>query len=164
MRTRFVKTVIVIVMVIVAVVQLLPLAAGAVSFPFWPSNATPLLSCGISGRTPCTSLCQLIETSQNFIYFGLTFLLFAIAPVLIAWGGIQILIAGPSPSRLESGKKILTGTIIAVVIGLGAFLIVNTFLFFIGARINPEGKGGVAFPNIDCSAPPQSGVPPTGAP
>ncbi len=77
---------------------LAPLAAGAVSFPFWPSQATPLLSCGITGRTPCTNLCQLISTFQNFVYFGLTFLLFAIAPVLIAWGGIQILIAGGSPS------------------------------------------------------------------
>lgn len=83
---------------------------------------------------PCTSLEQLEQTFVNFIYFGISLVLFIFAPVLFAWGGIMILISGGSTEKLASGKKILTGTLWGVVITLLAYLIVYEFVRVLGAQ------------------------------
>ncbi|RJQ28634.1 hypothetical protein C4571_03120 [Candidatus Parcubacteria bacterium] len=121
--------------------------AHEVRVPYWG----PLLSCGTVidekgvATNPCTSLCDLVHTAQHFIYFGITLALVALAPPFFAWGGIMILTSGGSEERLGSGKKILTGTVIGIVIVLAAFLIVNTFISLIGVR------GVIGWGNINCS-------------
>jgi len=44
----------------------------------------------------------------------------------------MILVAGGDPGKLGEGKKILTGTLVGILIVLGAFLIVSTFIKFLG--------------------------------
>ncbi len=135
-------------------------ATGAASaipgIPYWG----PLVSCtgdyantgSPSGAVTakCTSLCDIFKTIQNVIYFAMTVALFAIAPVFIVVGGIMMLMAGGSPERFKKGGKIVSGTFIGLAIVLGAFLIVNTFLYILG---NPKGSG-VSWPNITCSVQP----------
>ena len=144
---------------------LLLLALTAVLFPFmagfahgagFPNWGSPLLSCvGSASSTPpstggtppkvCTSVCDILQTLQNLAYFGMTLVTFVIGPVLLLWGGIMILISQGSTERLGTGKKILTGTVWAIVIALGAFVIVNTFLWAFG---NPTA---VSWPTIQCT-------------
>lgn len=127
---------------------LLPISAGATNspgFPYWG----PLVSCtGLS----CVSLCDLILTAQNVIYFGITLVVLVISPIFLLWGGITMIISGGSEERWRSGKKILVGAIVGLFLTLGAFVIVNTVLFVVGAKISGNGSGGVAWPNIDCKA------------
>ena len=76
----------------------------------------------------------------------MTLVTFVIGPVLLLWGGVMLLISGGSTELLGTAHKILTGTVWAIVIALGAFVIVNTFLWAIG---NPA-NGGVSWPTIEC--------------
>jgi hypothetical protein len=138
---------------------LLPLVASAHAPQLWgmpPGYWGPILSCSGSGQgglPKCTSLCDLLHTFQNVIYFGISLAFFAIAPVLLIWGGVLILIAGANPGLLEQGKKILTGTLIGILIVLCAFLIVNTFLWFLAKSGGGQGTvpTGVGWPNIQCN-------------
>lgn len=106
---------------LLAIGFVLPLVASAqVSLPYFGGNP-PFVSC--SGTT-CTT-CDLFETGQRVIYFGMTMILFVIAPILITAGGIMMVIAGGSEERFSSGKKMATGAVVGILIGLCAFLIVN---------------------------------------
>ena len=89
-------------------------------------------------------------TIQSIINVALTVLLFVIAPILFAVSGGMILFSGASPSLLQLGRKAFYGTVIGVAIALAAYVIVATFLVLIGANISPTGKGGVAWPTINC--------------
>lgn len=88
--------------------------------------------------------CELLHTVQHFIYFGITLVVYAFAPVLLAVGGLFILLGGGSPEWYGKGKSIVTGTIYGLAITLGAFIIVNTFITLIG----PEG---VNWTSVSCS-------------
>jgi hypothetical protein len=114
---------------------LLPIVTfAASSFPYWG----PLVSCtgyATAGKPACTSICNLLETIQNVIFFFMTLAVLVVAPVLLAWGGIMIMIAGGSPERMSQGRKIISGVVIGIVLALGAFLIVNTVMK-IGVIIN----------------------------
>jgi len=116
------------------------IAMGDASFPFWG----PLVPC----QGSCTSLCQLFVLAQNLINFGLTVLLIVIGPIAVVFGGIMILVSAGNPDRISTGKRILTGAIIGIAIGLASFVIVNTFLGLIGATV---GSGGVGWGVIQCS-------------
>ena len=136
---------------------IIPIAASAHQINLWgvPPGywGGPLLSCNTqkdaSGKftNPCTSLCDLMHTFQHVIYLGISLAFFAIARVLLIWGGVLILISGPSPTVHEKGKKILTGTVIGILIVLGAFLIVNTFVVFIAK----PGSVISSWANIQCN-------------
>jgi hypothetical protein len=82
------------------------------------------------GKAPdtCNNLCDLIGTFINVIYLGMSIAIFIIAPIGVAWGGIMIMVSGANPGTLESGKKILLGTVIGIALVLGSYLIVNTVL------------------------------------
>ncbi len=139
----------------------LPLVASAASGwstpNLWgtpPGFWGPLVSCtgnylptNSDGSTPnpCTSLCDLIDTAINIIYFGMTLAIFIIAPVMIVIGGIMIMLSGANPGMLESGKKTLTATVIGLFIVLCAYLIVNTTI----TVLNISGVGG--FGNNACT-------------
>lgn len=111
---------------------------------YWGGGERGLLSCTgdyVSGTEKCDDLCDLVDTFTHFIYFGMSLLLFAIAPVLLAWGGIKIVIAGASPEGIEAGKKILTGTLIAIGIALLGFLLIDQILKVLVEE--GPGKGGL---------------------
>lgn len=112
-------------------------------------NPTPSPVSGTAGQTPptCTNLCDLIGTFINAIYLIFSIAIFIIAPILVVVGGIMIMIAGANPGMLETGKKILTGAVVGIVIVLCAYLLVNTFLVILGVT----SIGGFNGNSLTCS-------------
>jgi hypothetical protein len=86
----------------------------------------------------CTNLCDLIGTFVNVIYLIMSIAIFIITPIGVIWGGVMIMFSGANPGTLETGKKILLGTIVGLAIVLLAYLIVNTAL----AVLNVTSVGG----------------------
>lgn len=52
-------------------------------------------------------------------------ILLIVAPIMIAAGGIMIMTAAGSESRVGTGKKIITAAVIGIAIGLGSYLIIE---------------------------------------
>jgi len=112
--------------------------------PLWPTGFWgPIVWCtgdyltgkannqvaGPNGAVPaCTNLCDLVGTFINIIYLALSIAIFIITPILFVWGGIMIMFSGANPGTLETGKKILLGTVIGLAIVLCSYLLVNTAL------------------------------------
>ncbi len=137
---------------------LLPAVGFAKEISLFPGGYWgPLLSCNTkpngdgSFSDPCKSLCDLVETSQNFVYFGMTLALFVFAPIVLLIGGYYILTAGGSEDQFKKGRQMLWKAVQGIAIVLGSFLILSTFLWAIGSKTSPEGSGGLAWPNIQCN-------------
>ena len=112
---------------VACLLSLLPLTAAAHSIQLFPGGYWgPFVNCGPQG---CASLCDLFDTGQHIIYFLMTLTLLGIGPVMIVAGGIMMLVAGGKPERFSKGRQIVTGAAIGIAISLGAFLIINTFLW-----------------------------------
>lgn len=123
----------------------------------WPTGYWgPILSCtgkygsSNSNLPPCTNVCQVFETLQNAIYFGISLVIFILAPILFIAGGVMVVLGGANTTVISKGRSILWGTFLGVVIALGSFLIVNTFLWLVGNK----DTEGVAWPQIKCTNPP----------
>ena len=133
--------------VLVVVTMILPGLASAHDIQFWPTGYWGPVFEGICGDGGiCTSLCDLIHLAQHVVYWMLSFLVFVTVPVMLVWGGIRILTAAGSPDKLSTGKRIILGAIVGAMIGLGAFLIISTFLNLIGGS-------GVGWSTVECGLP-----------
>jgi hypothetical protein len=132
----------------------LPTVTHAVGIPYWG----PLVSCvGNKDSLPsslpaCQSICDLLTTGQNILYFILTIALFVLLPIAVAIGGFQMMISGGSAGGESAGKKIITGAFTALLIIMGAYLIVNTIFFFAG-KFTDAGKLNTNWATIQCSVP-----------
>lgn len=80
----------------------------------------------------CNNLCDLVAQIANVIYFAIAVVIWVITPILIAVGGIMIMLAGASPEMIGRGKKTITGAVWGVVIVLLAWLLVFTFVSAFG--------------------------------
>lgn len=128
---------------------LAPILASAASFPYWG----PLASCT---GTNCRSLCDLLVTAQNVIYFLMTLAVLALAPIMIVIGGIMMLVSAGSEGGISKGRKMVTGAVIGIAIALGAFIIINTFLWAIANTAELAKSGltiGTSGWTIQCTAP-----------
>jgi hypothetical protein len=133
----------------------LPLVASAYTTPnIWPTGywggSTGLISCtgnylsnAPAGTTPCTSLCDLINTFINIVYFLMSIAIFIITPIMFVWGGVMMMFSGANPGALETGKKILTGAVIGLAIVLCSYLLISTILKVLGVTA-VGGFGGAA--------------------
>ncbi len=142
---------------IILFVLALPLFAfagdAAHIFPggYWAEKG--LLSCGGNTGRYCTSVCDLLQTAQNVVSFLTTLLFFIGVPVFVMWGGFLIITAGGSPDKVKEGRKVITDALIGAVIALGAFLIIQTFLWAIGAYPNNKSAAEtIPWPTIQCNA------------
>lgn len=131
-------------------------------FPYFGQGG--LLSCtggtesinGPSNLPPCRSICDLLHTGQHVLYFMMSLALFIIAPLMLAWGGLQLMISMGSVEKIESGRRLLKTAVLGIVLILCAFLIVNTFFYLAATMANQNGGGtdaeghstGVSLQNI----------------
>lgn len=90
----------------------------------------------IDERAPC-SLCHIFILIKRIVDFGTVNILIPLAILMVVIGGIMFLTAGGDPGRLGSAKKILTATLIGLVIVLAAWLIVNTIITFMTPASSP---------------------------
>jgi hypothetical protein len=134
----------------------------------WPTGYWgPLLSCtGNYGEiTPvgaegvaetCNDFCDIMHTGQNIIDFAMTVVIFVGAPIMIAAGGILLMVGNPLTGEKESkrsqAKSMIVSAVIGVGIALGAWVILSTFLWLVGN--GPGSKIEVSWPNIECEIPP----------
>ena len=89
---------------------------------------------------------------------GKTFPIFAFVPVMVMVGGLQILTSRGNPEQHGTGMKTLSGAVIGALIGLGAFLVIVTFLWglglWTGSSFTITDSNGTAlstsWPNITC--------------
>jgi hypothetical protein len=111
----------------------------------------PLITCtgaGAVGGTDqknCTDFCDLICTSANVIYFGIGVVLWIIMPIMFAWSGLMLILSRGNPNGTSNARKMLTGTVIGLLIVLCAYIIVYTFVNV----LNISGVGG--FTNPSCT-------------
>ena len=80
----------------------------------------------------CGNLCDLISQFINIIYIAIAWVIWIIAPIAFIAGGIMYMLAGANPGMESTAKKALTGTVIGVVIVLCAYVIIFTFVKFLG--------------------------------
>lgn len=169
------KTFLPIFLLFAAVVFFLPPKAAAhdIGLPYWGGKDNPILSCtgqyldpNVPAERKCTSVCDIIHTLQHAIYFGITLVVFVLAPIMFIAGGIMVTLGGANASIISMGKNILWSTVIGVVVALGSFVIIATFLWLVGN----SSTAGVPWPQINCANPPgyqiksiefKSGYPPT---
>lgn len=138
-RKNFERTVKVGMVCAVLLIVMLPIVASAhttsrpLAIPYWGGQNDPLLPCV---GAQCQSLCDLVHLFQHLIWFGITLVVLALAPAFIAFGGIMMMISIGSPEKLGSSKRIVTSAIVGLLIALGAFIIVNTFMTFLVPGVN----------------------------
>jgi hypothetical protein len=97
----------------------------------------PLITCtgdGSGGFSACQSFCDLVATFINVIYWGIGLVLWVLAPIFFAVGGVIYLIAGANAESISRARKTLIGTVIGVLIVVSAWLIINTFVTVIGIQ------------------------------
>ena len=82
---------------------------------------------------PC-SLCDAMIVGRNIITFLFEFSMM-LGTIMVAWGGIKMMIAGGDPKKISDAKQIMTSAIIGIVIAVSAWTIVNTVL----AALSPTG-------------------------
>jgi hypothetical protein len=93
----------------------------------------------------CQNVCDLITQIANIIYFLIAVVLWIVTPILVATGGLMIMLGGASPEMVGRGKKTITGAVWGVVIILCSWLIVFTFIkAFGGLSKYVGGFGGQA--------------------
>ena len=86
---------------------------------------------GSLGRN-CQNLCDLVFQFATIVYLLIAAVIWVIAPIAFVTGGIMYMFAGANPGLASTARKALTGTVIGVVIVLCAYIIIATFLHFLG--------------------------------
>ncbi|MFC1663517.1 pilin [Patescibacteria group bacterium] len=113
---------------------------------YWASYGTNEYVVTYEGLVPCGKMVSVNGVDQDvscqFCHFFvmidgiIDFILLKIVPpvatLLLIIGGIMFLFSGGDPGKLERGKKILTSTVIGLVIILGSFLVVGSIFKAVG--------------------------------
>jgi Type IV secretion system pilin len=133
-------------------VLLVPLAVHAQEVKLFPGGYWgPVVPerCATGG---CQSICDIFDTAQRVIYILMSLTLFAFGPIWIVIGGFLILVSGGSSERVTNGRKMIMGAVIGILIALGAFVIINTFFYFIaqGGQISIDSY----WPTVKCATAP----------
>ena len=84
---------------------------------------------------PC-NLCHFFVLAQNIIYSFITIIL-AIGTIMIGIGGFIILTSGGVPEKASHGKRVITYTIIGLLVAFMSWMLINqTMLLLVG-----QGRG-----------------------
>ena len=126
-----------------------------------------LVPCGRGCNDPCTkececcpcTLCHLFVLFKRIVDFLAKDILFPLAVLMIIIGGVIFLTAAGSPERINTAKKILTSTVIGLVIIFLAWLIVDTIIGVLVRTDNPFGMVLRNWSDIPC--PISEGAPPS---
>lgn len=114
-------------------------------------QARGLVPCGGAGENPC-NLCFLFKLLENVMNF-LVNTVGVIATLFLVIGGIVLVISGANKGLYETGKKIITNTIIGTAIVLMAWIGINTILTISGFTRANIGLSGNWF-ELQCSTAP----------
>lgn len=111
--------------ILVGIMSVTALAAEAAPPPDLSKGLVP---CGSSlNQEPC-SICHFGALAINLTNFLMYYVALPATALLVAIGGIMLLIAGPSEPMRNHGKEILKATIIGIIIVFLAWLLVDTVI------------------------------------
>lgn len=121
-----------------------------------------IVPCGrvIAGNgedVPCT-LCHLIVGIQRIFTYGLTIII-SIAFVMIFISGVTYIVSSGDEKLMTSAKSFLKSSLIGFFIVAGAWLIVNTVLWVVSARLNNVDTSLSKWSEITCSTEQRSNSP-----
>ena len=119
----------------------LPAAAYAGGIPFFGPIIPPQSVTGVPGSDTCAAgWGMLMIVVNNLISFLLTIAIVFVAPLMIAWSGFLFVVNPVDASGKEQAKKILTNTVVGIVIALAGWLIVDAVM---AVLYNPKAQSGV---------------------
>lgn len=118
-----------------------------VSTPFFV-QARGLVPCGGEGESLC-NICFLFKLLENVMSF-LVNMVGIIATLFLVVGGIVLVVSGANKGLYETGKKIVTNTIIGTAIVIMAWIGINTILTIAGFTRANIGLSGNWF-ELQCS-------------
>lgn len=113
----------------------LPLVAQAGGIPFFG----PIIPQDGNQAVCAASWGMLIIVFNNVISFLITLAIVFVAPLMIAWAGFLFVVNPVNASGKEQAKKILTNTVVGIVIALAGWLIVDALM---AVLYNPSAAGG----------------------
>ncbi|HVB20019.1 MAG TPA: pilin [Candidatus Paceibacterota bacterium] len=115
----------------------LPLAAHAGVPFFGPIIPQP------NNQAVCpASWAMLITVINNLISLLITLTIVLVAPLMIAWSGFLFVVNPVHAAGREQAKKILTNTIVGIVIALASWMIVDAVMAVLYNQNTPNGSGG----------------------
>ncbi len=141
MRTLFLKRPDKVIALLALLIYASPLAAAAALVP----------EACLAGGSGCT-ICHLGILTINITNFLMKNVAFPATILLVAVGGIMLLISGPSEERRTMGKKILTSTVTGLLIIMLAWLGVDTLIKVLTGSFKFGGEPGSLFTNFKSSA------------
>jgi len=100
------------------------------SFSLASNVHAALVPCGLNGAADCT-LCHLVLGFKN-IYDYLLGLLLAATTLVIVVAGVMYMVSSGAKGMIEKAKSALTYALTAIILGLLAWLIINTVLNALG--------------------------------
>lgn len=111
----------------------------------------------------CT-LCHIAVMVVNLTTFLMKNIAFPAAVLLITIGGLTLLTAGPSEGRRTTGKKIITTTVVGLIIVLVAWLAVDTVIKVLTGQFNFGGTPGTLFTHLGVTFGPWNEINPVNCP
>jgi hypothetical protein len=81
----------------------------------------------------------LIEIINDLIQFGISFILVFVLPLMIAYSGFLLMMSEGDPGKRTAARKVLTNTLLGVVIALSAWMIVDAIM---AALYDPNASSG----------------------
>jgi hypothetical protein len=94
------------------------------------SFAVVLVDCGGQGQDPCT-FTKLEKLVGDVFNFALLNIAVPVAGLIVAYGGILMMVSGGDEGKFKKGKKILTAAAIGLAISFGAWLLVDSIMGFL---------------------------------
>jgi hypothetical protein len=88
----------------------------------------PIIPQTVNQDTCPASWGMLITVINNIIKFMITIVIVFVAPLMIAWSGFLMVIYQDSESGLGKAKKILTNTVVGILIALAGWMIVDAIM------------------------------------
>lgn len=81
-------------------------------------------------KAPC-QFCHFFVMFKGILDFALK-LVITIAVLMFVYGGFLYLVSGNNPSQLQTAMKVLTSTVIGLIIIFAAWIIISTIFVFLG--------------------------------
>ena len=111
----------------------LPFAAQAGGIPFFGPIVPDAINRCAAGWG------MLITVINNIISFLITLAIVFVAPLMIAWSGFLFVVNPVNAGGKEQARKILTNTVVGIVIALAGWLIVDAIM---AVLYNPSARSG----------------------
>lgn len=118
-----------------------------------------LVPCGRNGQSMCT-LCHFIVGIKGIIDYGMSIMI-VVALTMITIAGIIYIVSAGSTEMMNVAKGLLRNTLVGFTIILGAWLMVSTIMWVMGAR-GDLGIGITSWNKFSCDTTSSAGTPTTG--